>query len=562
MISGAKKFHLLFAFTAFVLAIYLGAKTFPEEGWPGWSEFSAQTLLSTEHWAKDGFLKHKLLFIPIGYSKAVQYLDEPEIRHHARGTVTGYLIGRRLYYTHYPSGYLIPYALLKKAGVDERHWFRINALAFSLVGLTLMYVFLNIISNPFVAYFGTLYYGLSTMFLDFADSLANQPIDDLFRFAILIASVLAYRNAADEKLRRRYTVITWALFLLLSLSSYDSIFFVYAWIVGLDLIAWYRARGTGEGTSLPWKRWIFLATPPVIGFSLQILQNWSYLGWHDLVLDFKGVFLYRMGSAGTDIEEGGLLKHFKAVLTPVYLMTGLKAAAVPAILFIAGVYAFFRRKAEGRHAELSLLLLLFLAGSCYNFLFAKSDDLNYQGRQLAPALGLLTASALGLVAQFFSPRKNVTDEKAAPRTAPAILIMAIAAVSLALLWSAQIKRTIGYVREWPNNAVNPIVLADYKAIGSLTENDGVIFYIDANAGKRYPQPPPSFEFYAGKTVLFFQNAEDALRDFAWLRKRSEHPFTAVICSPQKEAAELFLPFAAQPPRVISGHYYAVIVEPG
>ncbi|MDP2688639.1 MAG: hypothetical protein Q8P48_00870, partial [Deltaproteobacteria bacterium] len=403
----------------------------------------------------------------------------------------------------------------------------------------------------------------STMFLDFADALNNQPLDDLFRFAILTASVLAYQSA-DAGRKRRLTVVTWALYLLLSLSSYDSTFFVYAWLVGLDAVAWFKARGAGgkEGVfSLPWKRWIFLATPPVIGFSLQMLQNWWYLGWNDLVMDLKGVLLYRMGSAGPGAEGGGLLKHFKAVLTPVYLMTGLKAAAVPVILFLAVAYAFLKRKVAGRHAELPLLILLFIAGSCYTFLFAKSEDLNYQGRQLAPALGLLTASALGLVARFFAPRSSGTEANAARRTAPMILVMAAVAASLAFLWFVQVKRTAGYVSQWPNHAVNPLVLADYKAIGSLAGGDGVVFYIDDRADKRYPQPPPSFEFYVGKPVLYFQNAEDALRDFAWLKKRSAHPFTAVICSPQEEAAGRFLPFATKPPRRINDYYYAVVIEP-
>src|SRR3989304_837041 len=115
--------HLPFLALLLVLSIYLGLKTFPEEGWSGWEEGSAQTLLTPpplDHWDKDGAFNHKLFFIPIGMSGIVKYLDEPELRQHARGTVTGYLIGRRPYYTPHPPGYLLPLALLKKAGGDER----------------------------------------------------------------------------------------------------------------------------------------------------------------------------------------------------------------------------------------------------------------------------------------------------------------------------------------------------------------------------------------------------------------------------------------------------------
>ena len=69
----------------------------------------AQTILSSKHWVNDGFLQ-QVLAIPIGYSKIVRYLDDPQMRH-AHGTVTGGLIGQRLYYT-IISGYSLPYAML------------------------------------------------------------------------------------------------------------------------------------------------------------------------------------------------------------------------------------------------------------------------------------------------------------------------------------------------------------------------------------------------------------------------------------------------------------------
>lgn len=269
-----------------LLTVYLGLKTLPEDGWSGWGEQSAQTLLSIEHWAQDGFLENKLLFVPVGYSKVARYLDDPSLRHHARGTVTGYLIGKRLYYTHYPSGYMIPFALLRKAGVTERYAFRLLGLSFSIAALFLMYVFFNRISDSTVAFFGALYYGLSTMFLDFADSLANQPIDDLLRFAVLAVSVSAYGRAEARGSR---VLVIWFLFLALSLSSCDSTLFIFAWLIGLDIAAWLSDREA----ALPWKRWLFYLSAPVIAFSAQMLQNWWYLGWEDLFLDLKGVVMSR-----------------------------------------------------------------------------------------------------------------------------------------------------------------------------------------------------------------------------------------------------------------------------
>ena len=164
-------------------------KIFFESGWSSWYDGigDAQTILSSKHWANDGFLQ-QVLAIPIGYSKTVRYLDDPQMRQHAHGTVTGGLIGQRLYYTHYPSGYSLPYAIFMKLGIWQRHWFRLFALTLSLGSIILMYLFINLISNKKMAFFGSIYYGISTMFLGYADSLANQPVDDLLRFAILSLS--------------------------------------------------------------------------------------------------------------------------------------------------------------------------------------------------------------------------------------------------------------------------------------------------------------------------------------------------------------------------------------
>lgn len=547
--SPRMKYHAPFIALFLVLAVYLGMKTLPEEGWSGWGEPSAQTLLTIEHWANDGIVHHKFLYIPIGYSKSVKYLDDPELRQHARGTVTGFLIGRRLYYTHYPSGFVLPYAFLRKAGITERHAFRLLSLAFSFGGLVLLYVFLNRITTPLVAFFAALYYGASTMFLDFADTLNNQPIDDLLRFAILAVSIGSL--TVEKERRGRLTFFTWFLFLALALSSYDSTFFIYAWLVGLDFVAWLGGKNESP---FQIKKWAFYATAPVIGFSMQMLQNWWYLGTEDMLLDLKGVLETRTGAGGGGGGlASGILKHLKAVLTPFKLMTGLGAGyAVALVAIISAAFLSLRKKLVGRWPEFTVFLLLLIAGSVFTFLFAKSEDLNYQGRQLAPALGLIVGAGTAMMIKAFS-FPLLKKSKAG------LVALLVSSASVIVLWYAQIDRTVGYVRDWPNHAVDPAVLSAYKGMKSLSNNDGFIFYIDMNSDKEFPQPPPSFEYYTGKPVLFFKDPEDALRDLVALRKRSEFPFDAVISSPQPESIEPFVPYSAEGFKVVDGTYYTVLI---
>ena len=158
--------HSVIIILIFIIGAYLVIKAAPENSWDGWGFGSAQTLLSARQWAKKGILKNYFLSIPQGYSKTVRYFDDQELRQHANGLATGGLIGKRLYYTHYPSGYVLPIALLMKLGVEQRFWFRFLEIFFSLVSLVILYWIFFMISNRFIAFLGVLYYGISILFLN------------------------------------------------------------------------------------------------------------------------------------------------------------------------------------------------------------------------------------------------------------------------------------------------------------------------------------------------------------------------------------------------------------
>ncbi len=535
-LTSISRAHLPFIILLLILMVYLGAKAFPEDGWSGWKNGSAQTLLSSKHWARDGIITHKLLFIPIGYSKTVKYLDEPEMRHHARGTVTGGLIGNRLHYTHYPSGYLIPYALAMKAGIESRAWLRIISLVFSLSALVLMYSFVNLIAPRGVAFFAALYYGVSTAFLDYADSLANQPLDDLLRFAILLTSIFAVRSVEDKE-SRFYTGLTWGLYFILSISSYDSTLFIFVWLVGLDLIS------EGEGRSFSLKRLAFFTSAPLAAFGIQILQNLWYLGLGDMLLDITGTFERRAG-----VGEGLKLRFLALVSPIVYLYMSGKSGwtlfqvqfILPLTLVMAAAFLLLRKRVEGAWPPLGLLAVLVAAGAVFKIVFSDTSDLLYLGRQWLPWLSILTGAATVMTLRLMRwPGEYLISPTPSLRKFLFPLLPVILILSTATLWYLHLDETSKYVSRWPNHVVPEARLDTYKYLGGLTANDAVVFYIDANLDdySLSRANPVVGEYYVGHPILTFNDPNLFIKDYAWLRGRSEYPFDAIIMSPQRKVME-------------------------
>jgi len=75
-----------------------------------------------------------------------------------------------------------------------------------------------------VALAAAVFYALSPAFLGYADAIANQPIDDLHRFGLILAVVLT-TLALHPRLRQAALLAAWVLEFLLSLFSFDSVFF-------------------------------------------------------------------------------------------------------------------------------------------------------------------------------------------------------------------------------------------------------------------------------------------------------------------------------------------------
>lgn len=538
-----------------------------EERWSGWIG-DAQTLLTMRHWAADGILAHYALFVPQGYSIATQYLDEPSLRHHAHGIAPGSSpnVGPRLYYTHYPSGYLFPYALLMKAGWDGPAAFRILSVSFSLGAVCLMYLSFSRIMSPAVGFFAVAYYLTSSMFLRYVDSLANQPLDNFLRF-LFIWLTLAESKAETSLLRNVYWWSAWAAYGWLALSSYDSIFFLLVWSVGFDLL-------TEKGLRL--RRWTCLAVAPVLAFALQFLQNAWYLGLQDAARDILDTFM-----GGTVARP-----HRRLVVLwgEIASMAGrsvvLKIALGPIFLLLS--WLVVRGGGERARVFLQYLLLFGVAGSIFAVVLVTAGGMFYQGHQFAPLVSLLvgglTVWCLDVVLLRRWISLGIFRMAYLPRTLIVVLVFTVG-----LLWGGSVWASLS---EWdiPPHlkstdhmaSINQEDLALARMLKEPVGCDRVVFNVQGFTGHLipyipgYPQLHPLYEYMADAPILSFDSPDAVAKDLLLLWKRSEFRFTPILVSRSNAdiqaivrvvLTELNSEQTLPPSRLLHGRYILTLLHP-
>ena len=325
--------------------------------------------------------------------------------------------------------------------------------------------------------------------------------------------------------------------------------------MGLAYIGWLGSKDRAR-RGIPLKRWALFAAAPLITVTLQFLQNWWYLGWDDLVLDIKGVLLYRMGDSS---QSGKFWLRGKELLNTFQMMTGLwYYYAIPALALLVAACVYLRKRIFGSLPGLNIFVLFLVAGSAFALVFAQSSDLKCQGRQLAPAISLIFATVFFIVIKIASGPRVLFNRKPALSVSFFIILV----LSLSVISYGQLKRTIGYVADWPNNAINAESMQIYKALGRMSEDDLVIALISRDYAYANPQPMPRWEYYSGRTILTFKSPELFLKDLQILKRRAERPFDVVILTPDEDVIPLLMPILGGRARSFdSGHYMLFVKDP-
>jgi len=518
--TGFLKNNLIILIIILILALYLGIKALNPDGWDGWGFGSAQTLMSSQYWAKDGFIKNYFLFIPSPHSKLVQYLDFPEFRNRPIETLGGALNRNHIYYTHYPPLYLFPYAIMTKLGIESRATFRVFSLLVSLAGFLFFYLFIKSISNKTIAIIASIYYGFSVTFLNYADSISTQPFTIFFTFLILLLSILAGRNFENRKIYGRYNLIILLAYFTLALSSYDTTFFVFAWLVLYDALILKKFL---------WRKWLFFALAPILGFTLQIIQNAWYLGWADAMRD---IYVSYTGRA-----IGSLKNFILGLITPFVSMTSLKTififkktvVALIGAAVIFGTLWKFRQRIGLNHDYFKIIVVLAGAAVIQPFFLNVTGWWPYQGVLTAAFWGLLIGAASLYSLQNIAVLKYLKEKT--------LFIILIAVISG--IWFVRFYDTSNYIKDWPNNKPSEKIIEFSKEIKNFYPEEEKI------ALRIYPKNPIwksqfptfSFEYYLGMPKIDFANTKDLLMDFWWLRNRSEYPFYSFIIAENKSDVE-------------------------
>lgn len=552
--------NLLFVIFLTIIAMFLIVLALPENTM---DVDTAQTLLSARYFARDGFFKHYFLQLPSGYGKITQYFDEPELQQHAGGTVNGSLIGKKLYYTHFPSFYIYPTALMIKLGIENLLLLRLLYIVFSLLSLTFLYVFIKFVSNnKYIAFIAVFYFGISQVFLVNAKVIYFLPMENMLRFLILMLSIFAinYINSttASPQITRRYILSIWVVYFLLALTSLNSTFFIFAYLVGLSAIYLYKLPFSHKIITFSLLV-ILWASAPVLGFALQIIQNIAYLGWYNMWIDLYGSltasgnnlhlgFIRRAeGSIRPFITMSGLYnfyiltaplgiqkikQYFLPSITPlIYILPFFMALAIVAVIKLKKItgYALF---------PLSISALLVIAPLAQALLLPLAIVRDNTGPLTAPIIGIIIGTVIWMLFLAFARFRSLG-------VLSRILIIFVSIIILSLFAVQIILNSSSYFG--PNHVpLSDSDIAFTKKMQKIADGERAVFMIntiDTNLPEeilktRFATIDPkeylinyrNWEYYFDMPLLNFTKTSYLIKDLLYLEKRAEFPFTAIITS--------------------------------
>jgi len=422
--------------------------------------------------------------------------------------------------------------MLASLGFENRFWFRLLALCFSGGAVFFVYGFFYFITDKkhWPALIAVLYYATSTTFLRYADSLANQPVDDFFKWAILFFSIFSTQWISNKSLKIFFNVFIWFLSFILAISSYDSTFFIFFWLCTLSYFnnldfnkKWYQQVFLRANV----KKYLIWAAAPVSAFALQVAQNIWYLGLKDAILDFGGAFMFRSFETTGGINSMPLLiKNSVVALANFGYFLDLRARfALPVLVLI--LFLCIKNKIISFSQNLwHYFLFLTFSGLFMGFVLPGVGVFGYQGRQLAPASLIIISLATYRSIKLFREKKlNINY---------IILYML-----LLMIWAVHFAAAGNYVWQWPNNAVSIQNINYWHKLNNVTSQNTIILTLkglsEIEHGKFIPQ------YYIDRLVLSFDNIDNLLN---YMNKISQDigktDFLVIVPDGNKKAVEIFI----------------------
>ena len=558
--------NIYFAILILVLFIYLIPRALPETHM---DFMSAQTIMGVRWWVNDGFVKNHFLLKLAGYGKIANYMDDPALQNHAKGTVAG-IIGHRIYYTHYPVLYAVPVAIMLKIGINNPFAFRILFITFAILGLIFFYKFVKIITNKIVAFVAVFYFSISPIFITNADIIYRYSLENFWMFLILFLSIVIFQrlntrtNSVRDGKIKWLLISVWITYFLLALTSFDETIFIFVWLMGLSIVYLYNSKNLR-------KIWLFIflmifwALAPILAFVTQIIQNATYLGWHTVWLDFYGAFIQSGNRSGL-----GPMLITEALIRPFFSMTGffniyslinqssigkfkriIFPSSIPLIfiltplMILVGVFILKLKKFINiKLPPLYIFILLVIAPMLQILPLTGLGFREDIGRLMAPFIGIIIGIFFLSLFQWYKAKKTTSKLKVLDS-----IIFFLFFATLSMLFIIQIILNIfpkAYLK-YDSLSKNDINFA--KSIKNIAVGEKAVFMINISDSqipkeeleKRNASIDPTpyilnyvvWEYYFDIPLLNFTETSYLIRDLLFLKKRSEFPFTAIITSDDK-----------------------------
>jgi len=388
-----------------------------------------------------------------------------------------------------------------------------------------MYILFLKITNHTVSFFATSFYALSPAFLGYADSIANQPIDDLLRFAFMLLIVIATQTIRPKKQKILIFASAWAVQFLLSLSSFDSVFFVYLWLIG-----WYLIDPKLRG--FKWKIFLLFALAPLLAHSLQFMQNVWYLGLDTATIDIKETFLNENKTLD-GYGRIGMLFHSLRTLFEYFYYYYYKAFHL-IILTLFVLYNIYLKLLSGDNRKefppIRLLIILFSCGLFFVAILPKASEAHYHIRQFIPFISLLVGGIIWSIIRQIKDfiQGNVNNLK---KTRASYIL--VASVLIVVVWFPFFR---GKWEPYYMSKDHPDILLSKEIKSIETKYDPVVFTMngfeeiwDINFVPGYPQIDPISEYFAGSIpILCFTSTTDLTEDLVYMTRELPHRFSPIL----------------------------------
>jgi hypothetical protein len=369
MMAGKKRASLAAIGIAALVFVAMARKT----GEPlraygaGWDD--AKVLTSDEHFARDGFLKHRLA----PYEQISPLEETPE--------------KYRMYYTHSQPLSFLTHGALWRLGIRDIALFRWLGSAVYALGVVAFFVFLRMVVSAPVALIATwLCAWTPTMYL-YGDSLTFHSYVPLLLFAPL-ALWLHLENFPQAG--------KWGWPLLWLLLVLQMLYTQHTYAIYSQLFFWTYTFAFRKKWS--WKIFPLLLSAPAAATVLILARNAWLLGWHDALWDIVGIVVWRMfeGEAGPYSvmkESHFTIGAFLSVLPERMIRDfGVPLAVAGAAAAIGRFTGRHRPAFNNARAAHLLALALFVPALLYAAAFKEEVVTHgFHIRNFAPAFCLLTA---------------------------------------------------------------------------------------------------------------------------------------------------------------------------